>query len=184
MLGYVCATPRDGGSLGSDSTACFPTMAACRAGPGRSPRCSKSTTGRPASPRPLTCSTSRGRILGTPCVLQRRQRKRGGAMARLGRPSSPNRAGDRKAARGVDVQFQAWRAMSPIVWNGSAWSITRTVTPQLVRSRYVSSDSTLRHASAQQCLHKLPYGAPPLNALVKSASLPIAGASEGGRMAL
>ncbi len=82
------------------------------------------------------------------------------------------------------MQFQAWRAMSPIVWNGSAWSITRTVTPQLVRSRYVSSDSTLRHASAQQCLHKLPYGAPPLNALVKSASLPIAGASEGGRMAL
>jgi hypothetical protein len=180
MLGYVCATPRDGGSLGSDSTACFPTMAACRAGPGRSPRCSKSTTGRPASPRPLTCSTSRGRILGTPCVLQRRQRKRGGAMARLGRPSSPNRAGDRKAARGVDVQFQAWRAMSPIVWNGSAWSITRTVTPQLVRSRYVSSDSTLRHASAQQCLHKLPYGAPPLNALVKSASLPICGSQRRG----
>jgi hypothetical protein len=85
-----------------------------------------------------------------------------------------------QAARAVDVQLQAWRAMSPIVWNGSARSITRTVTPQLVRSRYVSSDSTLRHASAQQCLHKLPYGAPPLNALVKSASLPICGSQRRG----
>ncbi len=73
--------------------------------------------------------------------------RRDGAIA-----SSPVRAGGRKAARAVDVQLQAWRAMSPIVWNGSARSITRTVTPQLVRSRYVSSDSTLRHASAQQCL--------------------------------
>ena len=49
MLGRVCATPRDHRSQGSDSAGGFPTMAACRAGPGRSPRCSECTTGRPAS---------------------------------------------------------------------------------------------------------------------------------------
>jgi hypothetical protein len=59
------------------------------------------------------------------------------------------------ALRGADTRPQ-WAAlvpylslsMSPIVWNGRA----RTVTPRLVRSRYVSSDSTLRHAGAQQGL--------------------------------
>ena len=49
-LGHVCATPRDRGSQGSDSVRCFPTKAACRTGPGRSPICSEGTTGRPASP--------------------------------------------------------------------------------------------------------------------------------------
>ena len=43
--------------------------------------------------------------------------------------------------------------MSPIVWNGSARSMMRTLTPQLADSPYVSSDSTLRHAGAQQCWH-------------------------------
>jgi hypothetical protein len=38
-----------------------------------------------------------------------------------------------------------------IVWNGSARSMARTITPPLVQSRYVSNDCTLRQASAQQC---------------------------------
>ena len=49
MLAHVCATQRDHRSQGSDCAGGFPTKAACRAGPGRSPKCSAGTTGRPAS---------------------------------------------------------------------------------------------------------------------------------------
>jgi hypothetical protein len=38
--------------------------------------------------------------------------------------------------------------MSLMVWKGSARSMARTVTPRFRESPYVSSDSTLRHASA------------------------------------
>jgi hypothetical protein len=43
-----------------------------------------------------------------------------------------------------------WRAKSPIVWKGSARSMARSVTPRLTESPYVSSGSTVRHASALQ----------------------------------
>jgi hypothetical protein len=33
--------------------------------------------------------------------------------------------------------------------------MARTATPQLVRSPYLSSDSTLRHAGAQQCVRRI-----------------------------
>ena len=36
--------------------------------------------------------------------------------------------------------------------------MARTVTPQLVRSRYVSSDGTLRHAGVQQCMQSMVGG--------------------------
>ena len=60
--GHVCATRRARRSQGSDSAGGFPTMAACRAGPGRSPICMRCTTGRPALP----ADSGRPRFLGTP----------------------------------------------------------------------------------------------------------------------
>lgn len=42
--------------------------------------------------------------------------------------------------------------MSAIVSNGSARSMARTVTPRVRVSPYVSSNSTLRHAGAQECM--------------------------------
>jgi hypothetical protein len=56
-------------------------------------------------------------------------------------------------ARAVDVQLKAVAADVPIVWNGSSRSMVRSVTPRLLRSPYVSNDSTLRHAGAQHCWH-------------------------------
>jgi len=44
----------------------------------------------------------------------------------------------------------AARPMSPMVWNGSARSMARTLPPRHRENSYVSSDSMLRHAGAQQ----------------------------------
>ena len=48
-LGHVWASRRAGHSEGSDTAGRFPTMAACRVGPGRSPRCMSCTTAKRAS---------------------------------------------------------------------------------------------------------------------------------------
>ena len=47
--------------------------------------------------------------------------------------------------------------MSPMLWKGSARSMVRTCSAELVESPYVSSDSTLRHAGAQQCMQAHEY---------------------------
>jgi hypothetical protein len=116
-LARVCATRRDHRSQGSDRTGGFPTMAACRAGLGRPPKC-MSTTGKRALPdrRPVAVP---GRIFGTPCVPQRLQRKRVVAMARPCRAVFKSRssrrvakhASNRRAALVRGGRYRLWPGM-------------------------------------------------------------------------
>ena len=64
----------------------------------------------------------------------------------LATPSCPPSGGSKA---GDNSKFgSAASALEPM-------ALARTVTPQFVRSPYVSSDSTLRHAGAQQCWQRL-----------------------------
>jgi hypothetical protein len=81
----------------------------------------------------------------------------------------------REAARAVYVQL---KAAAGDVADGSEWKLAEhraTVTPRGLESPYVSSDSTLRHAGAQQCMQRRRYAAATTVTVVMSSASAVSG---------